>query len=248
MKRKVLIEIPADDRVDVMADKYGAQPCLAGRRFPLAQVLAELGEGSSYSAVEELSIDYDLPEEQVRGALLWCAEVMAQSFTATEGDAWHLLGDMWVVKDKTTGWWWRPKACGYTQEVLAAGVVDEKTAQSWAHRRSPDRNGNYTDEAFRLPDVIKNIGDGSVMRAILDLVPEIPMRHDLESLRRRVEQLEVKLEVAGEDKRKLSEQGRTYRERAEDAEAKIEEARAAAEEIRDAWVPKEKHTEFPWEM
>jgi uncharacterized protein (DUF433 family) len=219
-KRRVLIEIPDDERVDVKGEKYGAQPCLAGRRFPVAQVLAELGEGSSYETIEELSIDYDIPEQQVRDALLWCAEVMDQSFTVSEGDQWHLLRDLWVVKDKTTGWWWRPKACGYTQELLAAGAVDEKTAESWAHRRSPDRHGNYTDEAMRLPDVLKDVSNGTVMRMVFDLVPEIPSSYDLDSLRRRLEE----------------------------AEAKIDQAQAAAEEIRDAWVPKERRTEFPWEM
>jgi len=221
MKRRVLIEIPSDDRVDVMGEKYGAQPCLAGRRFLVAKVLAELGtEDSGYETVQDVAEDFDISPQKVRDALLWSAGVMGQSFTVTEGDLRHLLGDVWVVKDKTTGWWWRPRATGYTQELLAAGAVDEKTAESWAHRRSPDRHGHYTDEAMRLTDALAGLAEGTVMRVVLDLVPEVPTRHELDMMRHR-------LEVA---------------------ETRVEEARAAAEEIRDAWVPEEKHTEFPWEM
>jgi len=108
---------------------------------------------------------------------------------------------LWVVLSTHDGLWWRPKASGYTQELLAAGVVDEATAKDWAHRKSPDSRGNYQDKAMSLTEALKGLGEGTVLRALLT--------------------------------------------RADD---KTLEARMAAEEIRDAWVPKERHGEWPWEM
>lgn len=79
----------------------------------------------------------------------------------------RLTEDLWVVRDKETGWWWRPKACGYTQELAAAGVCDEKTARKWATRKSPSRHGHYRDEAVPLHSVLEGLGEGTVLLELI---------------------------------------------------------------------------------
>jgi hypothetical protein len=78
------------------------------------------------------------------------------------------ISGLWVVRDKATGWWWRPRAMGYTQELLAAGAVDEETARSWARRKSPNRHGDCQDEAVSLADALRGLGEDTVLRAILE--------------------------------------------------------------------------------
>lgn len=207
-------------------------------------------------------------------------------------DLGAVLEETWVVKEKTTGWWWRPGSKGYTQELVAAGAVDEETAKSWATRRSPDDRGHYSDEAMSLGDALKGIGEGSVFSEIIDgLTPEpypwcpeceievqrvdedgccpscgTDVFHDedgepvngrdrkIAELKRKIDAITDgdallnRLEVAEMDRDKLAEQATSLRDRLHFAEGALEEARAAALELRDAWVPKDKHTEFPWEM
>jgi uncharacterized protein (DUF433 family) len=212
-KKRITNEIPVSDDVCIDQEHRGGHPRVGKGRFPVSQVLAELVDGEDdWGTIKALADDYGYPVEEFVAALRWAAQVLDQDFTRTNVDLGVILEETWVVKDKTTGWWWRPDACGYTQELLAAGAVDEDEARSWATRRSPDGRGYYTDEVRRVDE------DGCCVSCGTDVF------HDEEGN-----------PMNGRD-RKIAElkQG-------------LEDAKAAAEEIRDVWVPKEKHTEFPWE-
>ena len=140
----------------------------------------------------------------------------------------ELTEGIWVVRDTHTGWWWRPKASGYTQELAAAGICDEKTAENWAKRKSPNRHGDYQDEAIPLSEALKGLGDGTVLRAMV-LRLQGAFCHQTYVL---------------DKTRQERDTAETERDRLRD---ELKHAKAAALELRDAWVPKEKHTEFPWE-
>lgn len=287
-KKRITIEIPVSDDVCIDQECRGGHPRVGKGRFPVSQILAELvdrEDGIEGEAVKELAADYDYPVEAFKAALTWAAQVLDQDFTRTNVDLGVILEETWVVKDKTTGWWWRPRAMGYTQELLAAGVVDEAEATSWAHRRSPDRNGNYTDEAMTLETAIESIGEGTVFHEILDRITPEPypwcsecevevqrvdedgccvscgtdVFHDedgnpVNGRDRKIDELKREIIALSDESALLSQledakiEIETLTRHGERLREELEAAKGAAEEIRDAWVPKEKHTEFPWEI
>jgi uncharacterized protein (DUF433 family) len=56
-----------DDCVEVHPGKRGSVPVLAGTRFTLAQLLAELAEGDR--SVDQIAANFDLDSEAVRAFL-----------------------------------------------------------------------------------------------------------------------------------------------------------------------------------
>lgn len=174
MKRRITIEIPETKDVRVSRECRVGRPCVRQSHFLLSQLLAELAERNG---VEPLAEDYDYPVEDFRCALNWVAQVLDQDFSGNTVDLGVILEETWVVRDKTTGWWWQPDSRGYTPELLAAGATDKAEAAGWAQRKTPFTNG----EAMSLAKALEHIGEGTVFHEIFDHVkgPE-PWCHECE--------------------------------------------------------------------
>lgn len=56
----------------------------------------------------------------------------------------------WVVYHNPDDVWWKPNRCGYTRELLGAGLYTESEARRCARMRSRLPNGTYEDEAMPL--------------------------------------------------------------------------------------------------
>lgn len=80
------------------------------------------------------------------------------------------LRDGWVVLNQPEDLWWRPKACGYTRELGAAGIVDEETAKKWASTRSPDPRLGHADRAMPFMEAIEHADPTTLFGILRDAV------------------------------------------------------------------------------
>lgn len=70
--------------------------------------------------------------------------------TTSKTDLWSelkaRLQDKYVVYCSLHGGYWGVGGGGYFTSLTSAGIVDKETAERWARKRSPRRDGSLYDE------------------------------------------------------------------------------------------------------
>ena len=64
-----------EERIAINNEIMGGKPVIKGTRLPLQIIVGELAGGST---IEEVCAGYDITEEDVRAALAYAAETLAQ--------------------------------------------------------------------------------------------------------------------------------------------------------------------------
>lgn len=97
-----------------------------------------------------------------RGLRAFLTQAQKEAVARTHPQA----ADQWVIRHVATGTWWRQDRCGYTSEIVCAGLYTEEEARRCVALRSPLNDGTREDEAMPLVEALPRLVKGTVGHAL----------------------------------------------------------------------------------